>query len=74
MIHFCSTHVSSVKKADNSANFAAGGIVYRRTHHYSLCRDKNKHQMSSYVMVYKAMIHVTLPRMRELSPAPTVVA
>jgi hypothetical protein len=25
-------------------------------------------------MVYKAMSHVTLPRMRELSPAPTSVA
>jgi hypothetical protein len=24
-------------------------------------------------MVYKAMSHVTLPRMRELAPAPTVV-
>jgi hypothetical protein len=27
--------------------------------------------MTSYVMVYKAMNHVTLPWMRELSPAPT---
>jgi hypothetical protein len=25
-------------------------------------------------MVYKAMSHVTLPRMRELSPAPTLIA
>jgi hypothetical protein len=27
-----------------------------------------------YVMVYKAMSHVTLPRMHELSPAPTLLA
>jgi hypothetical protein len=60
----------SAKKADDSANFAAGGIINRRKHN-SLCRDKNKHQVTSYVMVYKATNHVTLPRMRELSPAPT---
>jgi hypothetical protein len=35
--------------------------------------DKNKQQVTSYVMVYKAS-HVTLPRMRELSPAPTLIA
>jgi hypothetical protein len=29
--------------------------------------------MTGYVMVYKAMSHVTLPRMRELSPAPPSV-
>jgi hypothetical protein len=27
--------------------------------------------MTTYVMVYKAMGHVTLPFMRELSPGPT---
>jgi hypothetical protein len=69
---FRSTRVFSVKKADNSANFAAGGIINHRTHRYSLCRHKNKHYVASYVMVYKAMYHVTLPRMRELSPAPLV--
>jgi hypothetical protein len=30
--------------------------------------------MTSYVMMYKVMSHVTLPRMRELSPTPTLVA
>jgi hypothetical protein len=30
--------------------------------------------MASYVMIYKAMSHVTLPRMRELSRAPTLIA
>jgi hypothetical protein len=33
----------SVKKEDNSANFAAGRIINHRIHHHSLCRDKNKH-------------------------------
>jgi hypothetical protein len=32
-----------MKKADNSMNFTAGGIINCRTHHNSLCRDKNKH-------------------------------
>jgi hypothetical protein len=35
-------NVFSVKKADKSANFAAGGIIKLRTH-ISLHRDKNKH-------------------------------
>jgi hypothetical protein len=30
--------------------------------------------MISYVMVYKTVSHVTLLRMRKLSPAPTLVA
>jgi hypothetical protein len=34
---------------------------------------KNKQQVTSYVMVYKAVSHVTLPRMHELSPTPTLV-
>jgi hypothetical protein len=62
-------NIFSVKKADNSANLAAGGVINRRTHHNSPCRDKNKQQVTSYVMVYKAMSHVTVTRMRELSPA-----
>jgi hypothetical protein len=36
--------------------------------------DKNKQQVTSYVMVYKAVSHVTLPHKRELSPAPILVA
>jgi hypothetical protein len=36
-------------------------------------RDKNKHYVLSYMMDYKAMSHVTLPRMRELSHAPASV-
>jgi hypothetical protein len=63
-----------VKKVVNSENFEAGGIINRRTHHNSLCRDKNKHQVTNYMMDYMVMSHVTLPRMRELSSAPTLVA
>jgi hypothetical protein len=63
-----------VKETDNSTNFAAGGIIDRKTHHNSLFEDNNKHWVTSYAMVYKAMSHVTLPRMRELSPAPILVA
>jgi hypothetical protein len=47
--------VSSMKKVDNSMNFASGRIINHRTHHKSLCRDKNIHQVISYGMVYKAM-------------------
>jgi hypothetical protein len=72
-MNFCSTHVFSVTKADNSANFAAGGIINLRTHN-SLCIDKNKHYMTSYVMVYKATSRVTLSGTRKLSHAPTLVA
>jgi hypothetical protein len=71
---FRSTRVFSVKKADNSANFAAGGNINGRTHRNSLCSSKNKHYMTSYVMLYKAMSHVTLSHMRELFPATTLVA
>jgi hypothetical protein len=62
-----------MKKAANSANFAAGGFINRRTHN-SLCRDKNKHYVTSYVMIYKVLSHVTLPRTRGISPAPILVA
>jgi hypothetical protein len=34
----------SMKKADNIGNFAAGRIINCRTHHNSLCRDKNKYR------------------------------
>jgi hypothetical protein len=71
---FRNAHVFSVKKADNRANFAAGGIIKRRTRYNSHWRGKNKHQVVSYVMIYKAMCHVTLPRKSELSPAPAFVA
>jgi hypothetical protein len=67
-----STNVFSVKKAVNNASFIAGGIIDRRTRRNSLCRDKNKHWVTNYVMVYKAVSHVTLPHMRELFPAPTL--
>jgi hypothetical protein len=39
---FCSTHIFSMKKADNSMNLAAGGNINRRTHHNSLCREKEQ--------------------------------
>jgi hypothetical protein len=63
-----------VKKSDSSANFAAGGIISSRTHDNLVCRDKNKLYVTSYVMVYKAVSHVTLPRMREPSPDPILFA
>jgi hypothetical protein len=65
---FRTIHFFSVKKADNRTNFAGDRIINRRSHHNSLCREEKKHEVTSYVMVYKAMSHVTLPRMRELSP------
>jgi hypothetical protein len=69
---FCSTDVFSVNKVGNNENFAAGVIIIAGRS--SLCRDKNKHYGTSYVMVYKAMSHVMLAHMRELSPAPALVA
>jgi hypothetical protein len=54
---FFSTHAFSMNKMNNSANYIAGRIINCRTHHNSLCRDKNKH-LASYVVVYKAMSHV----------------
>jgi hypothetical protein len=59
------------KEDDNSPNFAAGGIINRRTHHNSLCRDKNKNRWP--VMSWFTISHVTLLGMCELSPAPTLV-
>jgi hypothetical protein len=73
MMDFNGTHDFFVEKADNSTNLAAGGNISGRAQHNSLCRDKNKHYVTSYVTVYKAMSHMMLPRMRELSPAPTLV-
>jgi hypothetical protein len=61
-------------KADNSVNFTAFGFVNCGTHHNSFHKDKNKHRMTSYVMVYKAKTHAMLPHMRELSLACTLVA
>jgi hypothetical protein len=43
------------RKWINSTNFTAGRIIKHKTHHNSLCRDKNKHYMTSYVMVYEVM-------------------
>jgi hypothetical protein len=69
------TPIVSLKKADNRVNFTAGGIINRRTQYNSLRReDKNKHQVISYLMVYKAVSHVTLPRMRKPSLTPALVA
>jgi hypothetical protein len=62
-----------LQKADKTANFAAGGIINRRTHHNSFCRDKNRHYVTRCPMVYKATSHVMLPHMRELSPASILV-
>jgi hypothetical protein len=52
---FRSTQVYSKVKIDIFSNFVAGGFIDRRTRN-SLCRDKNKHYVISYVMVQKAMI------------------
>jgi hypothetical protein len=71
---FCSTHVFRVRKGDNIANFAAGRIIDHRTHHNSLCRDKNKHYLASYVMVYESVCRVTLPLMRKLPSVLTLVS
>jgi hypothetical protein len=70
---FHSTRVFSMKKVDDIANFAGGMIINHRTYHNSLCRGKNKHQDTNYIMVQKAMSHVTLPGIRNLIPAPTLV-
>jgi hypothetical protein len=64
---FSSTHAFNMKKVDNCVNSTAGRIISCRRHN-SLCRDKNKHYMTSYVMVYKAMNHVMLPHMHEPPP------
>jgi hypothetical protein len=45
MMDFRSTLVFSVYKADKSANFSAGGITSSRTHHNSLCRDRQEHTL-----------------------------
>jgi hypothetical protein len=42
-MEFRSTHAFSAMKADNDANFAAGEIIKRQTHHNSLGKDKNEH-------------------------------
>jgi hypothetical protein len=55
-------------------NFVALEIINRRTQHNSLCRDKDKHYVPSYMMVKKEMSHVMLPGMLELSPALSIVA
>jgi hypothetical protein len=71
---FRSTHVFSVKKADNSANFAAGGIIKRTTRHNSLCGDKEQTLGDQLYDGYKAMSYVMLHRMREISSISTLVA
>jgi hypothetical protein len=71
---FPGTHVCSVKEADNSAIFDAGEIINCETYHNSLCRDKIKQKVTSCMMVYKAVSHMTLPRMRQLSSAPSLFA
>jgi hypothetical protein len=63
-----------MNKLDKSVNFTAEGIINHRTQHNSLCKEKAKHCVTSYVMVYKAMGYMTLPRMWKLYRAPTLVA
>jgi hypothetical protein len=72
MMDFHNTYVFTMKKMDNSSNLQIN--INHRTRHNSLCRDKNKHWVTSYVTVYEAVSHVTLPLMHELVPAPTLVA
>lgn len=70
-MYFCSTHVL-VRRRQISARISqrAGlsivGYITRSV-------DKNNHQVTCYLMVSKAMSHMTLPRMRELSPAFTSI-
>jgi hypothetical protein len=64
---FRSTYVFSMKKADNSMNFTAVRIINRRTHRNSLYREEQTLGDQLW-MVYKAVSHVILPRMCELSP------
>jgi hypothetical protein len=52
-----STHVFSVNKDNNSANFADGGIITTQDKGTTHFADKIKHQVTSYVMVYKATRH-----------------
>jgi hypothetical protein len=71
---FRGSDIFRVEKADNIANFAPGGIINRRTHQNSVCRDRQEQTLvASYMMVYKALSHVTLPRRREPFPIPTLV-
>jgi hypothetical protein len=71
---FCNTLVFSMKKVDNSANFAAGRIISRRTNHNSLCKDKNKTMWPVTWQDLQDNDQVTLPHMHKLFLAPTLVA
>jgi hypothetical protein len=54
-------------KGDSSINFPAGRIINHRKHPNSCYRDENKHSVTSYGMIYKAMSYVTLLCMCKLS-------
>jgi hypothetical protein len=60
--------------AIRSTNISTGRIIERKTHYNWLSKDIKKHLVTMYVMIYKAMSHVTVPRMRELFPAPSLVS
>jgi hypothetical protein len=60
-----------LRKADNIQNFTAGEIASLMTNRISLYKDKNKHLVTSDVMVCMAMTHVMPPGMRELPPPPS---
>jgi hypothetical protein len=55
---FSGTQVFSVKKADNSVNVTAAGIISCRTHHKSLSRRQEQTVGDLYVMLYKTMGHL----------------
>jgi hypothetical protein len=51
----------STRKTGNSVNFAGSGLcISCRTYLNCLCRDKNSYRVTSYVIGYKAVIHVML--------------
>jgi hypothetical protein len=53
---------------------AAGSIINHRTRYNSLCRDKKERQITSYVMVYKAVSYESQPHVHDLSLTSTSVA
>jgi hypothetical protein len=55
-----------MKKVDNNANFAAGSIINHRTEHNLLSKDKNKHWVTSSMMIYKATSDMRPPCMCSL--------
>jgi hypothetical protein len=56
------THLFSMKKPNNSANFAAGGIIDCSTHHKHSIRDENEQLVAVEVMVDWLLSYIKLLR------------